>query len=82
MKLAVIESGDMELFEYSLIKQPSNIEEYQSNNEINKCVAFLSQGMYTQKIIFQFARAIGMRMKGDIITKFNKKKLRLIDSMV
>lgn len=72
----------MELFEYSLIKQPKNIDEYHSNKEINRCVAFLSQGLYTQKIIFQFARAIGMRMKGDIITKFNKKKLRLIDSMV
>lgn len=58
------------------------MEEFQSNKEINKSVAFLSQGLYTQKIIFQFARAIGMRMKGDIITKFNKKKLRLIDSMV
>ena len=47
VKLAVIESGDMELLEYSLIKQPKNLEEYQSNKEINQCVAFLSQGMYT-----------------------------------
>ena len=52
VKLAIIESGDMELFEYSLIKQPSNLVEYQSNKEINRCVAFLSQGLYTQKIIF------------------------------
>jgi hypothetical protein len=78
LKLAVIESGNIELFEYSLLVNPKNIEElpkYGLNKEINQLMAYLSRGLIGNAMFSSISMALHERVKGDIITKFNKKSV-------
>jgi hypothetical protein len=78
LKLAVIDSGNIELFEYSLLVNPKNVDELQKyalNKEINQQMAYLSRGLIRNYMFSSISKALHERVKGDIITKFNKKSV-------
>ena len=85
MKLAVIESGNIELFEYSLLQNADNVYElqrYAINKEINSLMSFLSKGLMKNAMVYKVTMAFSERVKGDVITKFNKKSVHLMGSLV
>lgn len=60
LKLAVIETGNIELFEYSLLQNADNVYElqrYAINKEINNLMSFLSKGLMKNAMVYKLTKA-------------------------
>lgn len=49
---------------------------------LNNYLAYLSQGTVKNKFMHQVTMHFTRMIKGDLITKFNKKSVKLIDSLI
>ena len=64
------------------IKEMQEFDQARLDHSLNNYLAYLSRGTVKNKFMHQITMHFSNLIKGDLITKFNKKSVKLIDSLI